>query len=70
MGAVLGLHIQKVLAIECGLPLGDGVERIARKHGTECGLARTVRAHDGMYLTIVDREVDALQYFLACNGGM
>ena len=70
VGAVLRFHIQEFLAIKYGLTLGDGIERVAGEDGAECRLARTVRAHNGMYLTVLNREVDALQYFFACDRGM
>ena len=70
MGAVLRFHIQEFLAIKYGLTLSDGIERVAGEDGAECRLARTVRAHNGMYLTVLNREVDALQYFFACDRGM
>ncbi len=58
-GAVFGLHVQEVLAVEDGFALGNGVERVAGKDGAERGLARTVGAHDGMDLTVADGEIDA-----------
>ena len=70
VGAVFGLHLQEVLAVEDGLAAGHLVERIAHEDGTQGGLSRTVRSHDGVYLTVADGEVDTFQYFFASNRGV
>ena len=70
VGALLGFHLQEVLAVVPRFALGDLVERIAHEHRRERRLTRAVRAHDGMRLAISDDEVDALQYFFASNRGV
>ena len=70
MRPVLGLHLQQVLAIKPSLALSDLVKRIAHQHGTQRRLARTVWTHDGMRLTVVDDQVDTLQYLLFAYSGM
>ena len=70
MRSVLRLHLQQVLAIEVCLALCDLIERIAHEYGTQRRLARTVRTHDGMGLTIVDYQVNALQYLFVAYLGV
>ena len=60
MGAVLGLHLQQVLAVEIRLALRDLVKRVTHENGTQRRLAGAVGSHDGMRLTVVNHKVDAL----------
>ena len=70
MGTVLGFHLQQVSAIEPGLTFGHLIEWVAHKNGRECTLSRTIRSHNGMCLSVVDNEVDALQYLFLANASV
>src|SRR5690606_17757206 len=45
----------------------DLVAGMSGQRARERALARPVRAHDGVHLARIDRQVDAFQYFLALN---
>ncbi len=57
---LVGAGLREVLAVEEDLALGDLVRRVAHQGIRQRRLARAVRAHDGVHLVRVDREVDAL----------
>jgi hypothetical protein len=58
--ALVGFHLDEVLAVEEDLALGDLVRRVAHQRVGKSRLARAVRAHDCVHLAAVDREIDAL----------
>jgi hypothetical protein len=60
-GAFVRLHGEHVLAVEQHLAVGDRVIRLAGEHVSERRLARAVRAHDGVDLARVHREVQSVQ---------
>ena len=59
LGALVGLQLDDVLAVEQDLALGDLVGRVAHQRVGERALAGAVRPHDRVHLVRVDREVDA-----------
>lgn len=54
-------HLQDVLAVEGHGATGDGVLRVTGERVRQGGLAGAVRTHDGVRLTLLDGEVDALE---------
>ena len=50
--------------------LGDFVVGITDEDRGEGTLPRAVRTHDGMDLTLLDLEVDPLEYFLICDSSV
>src|SRR5699024_1466085 len=65
---LINFHLQDVLAVEEDLACGYFVAWVSTKGVSKSGLAGTVRAHDGVDLTGVDGEVDALEDFLRLSG--
>ena len=70
MGTFFSVHVEQVLAVE-----GDGafchlVGWIADDDIGEGGLACTIGAHESMNLTVLDGQIDALQYFLIAHFGV
>lgn len=70
VSTVFRLHLQQVLTIEISLTLSHFVERITYKHSRQRRLARTVRSHDGMRLSVIDDKVYAFQYLFVAYLGM
>ena len=68
LGPLVGLQLQQVAAVERRRPRRDLVVRVAHQRVAERALARAVRPHQGMGLTLADREVDAPQDLLAADG--
>ena len=64
----LGLQLQQVLAIEADAAGGDLVLLAPGQHLGQRALAGAVRAHDGVHLARLDREVDALEDLAALDG--
>ena len=60
-GALLGIHVEQVLAVELDRAAGDFVGGMPGQHAGERALARAVGPHDGVHLARLHREVDALQ---------
>ena len=58
--ALVGAQLEDRLAVEPDVALGDLVGRVTHQRVREGRLARAVRAHDGVLLVHVDREVDTL----------
>ena len=58
--ALVGVHLDEVLAVEQDLALRDLVQRVAHERIGERRLAGPVRAHDRVHLVRVHGEVDAL----------
>src|SRR5699024_7527813 len=61
-GTLLDVHSEQVFPVVDRFAGRHLEARTAREHRGERTLARTVRAHDGMHLSRIDREVDAAQY--------
>jgi len=69
--SLVDLHREHVLAVESHGTLGDRVLRVARDRVSQRRLAGAVRAHDGVGLARLDREIDApedLARLLASGG--
>ena len=66
-GALVRLHLQNVLAVEQDLAFGRLVAGFAGHHIGERRLARAVRAHDGVHLTLVHGEVETVEDLLAVD---
>ena len=62
-----GVHIEDVLAIEQHLARGRRVIGLAGEHIGERRFAGAVRAHDGVHLAGIHREVEALEDGLAVD---
>ena len=69
-GALFGRQGQEVLALEEDLACGDGVARPAGQHVGERALAGAVRAHDGVDLAGLHREVEAAQDLVVADPGV
>jgi hypothetical protein len=67
MGTFLGRQFEDVLTIEAGRPFGHFVGRVTGKHIGQRALAGSVRTHDGVNFTRVDREVNPLEDFLVLD---
>ena len=68
LGALVGLHVDEVLAVESRRSAGDVVAGVTGEGVGEGALARPVRAHQRVHLALWDREVDALQDRRVLNG--
>ena len=64
-GALVGIHVEQVLAVEGDVAAGHLVLRVAGQRTRQRALARAVRPHDGVHLAGVDGEVDPLEDLLA-----
>ena len=60
-GALVGFHLQNILAVDQHLTLGHGVLGVAHDHLGECGFAVAVRPHDGVQFAPGNDQVDAAQ---------
>jgi hypothetical protein len=60
-GALLGIHLQQVLAVEGDTPLDHLVGLASGEHRGKRALAGAVRPHDGVHLARLHRERDAPQ---------
>ena len=67
LGPLLGLQVEQVLPAVEHRAAGHLVGRVAGQHLGQRALARAVRAHDGVHLAGVDREVDALEDLLVAG---
>src|SRR4029079_10504274 len=63
-GALVRVGLRDVVPAEEDLPLGHLEVGLAHDHVCERGLARPVRAHEGVDLALVDGEVEALEDLL------
>mgnify|MGYP003148036851 CR=1 FL=1 len=70
LGALLGLQIGQALALEQGVAAGDLVVVLAGQHIGQRRFAGAVGAHDGVYLTGVHGQVQALENGFAGYGGV
>src|SRR5581483_3801041 len=70
VSAFLGLEAEQVAAIERHASCGDLVSRPPGEHVGEGALARAVRSHDGVHFAGRDLEVEAVQHFVAADGGV
>ena len=66
-GPFVRLQRQQVLARKGHTATGDGVAGMTHQRVGQRRLARTVRAHQHMPLTLTDRQVDALEDLLALD---
>src|SRR6266508_6155621 len=66
-GAFVRGQGENVLAVEQHLPIGHDVGVLAGEHMGERGLARAVRAHDGMHAALTDGKLEAVQDFFAVD---
>ena len=69
-GGLFRLHVQQIFAVEEHFALGHVVGFAARQHLRQRALARSVRAHDGMHFAGIDRQVNALENFVAIDLGV
>ena len=69
-GALLGVHVQEVLALEEDFALGDLVGVASGEDAGQRALAGAVGAHDGVDLAGVDLEVDAAEDFFVLDAGV
>src|SRR5262249_4269694 len=65
--ALIGLHVEQVLAVEQHLAGGRLVAGLAGEHVGERRFARTVRAHDGVHLARLDDEGEPFENRLAVD---
>ena len=63
-GALVDLHLGDVGTIERHRATRDLVFRVARDRVGKRGLARTVRAHDGVHFAGIHSQIDAPKNFL------
>ena len=54
--AFFGIEVEKVLTEAAHATVGDNIVVVAGEHLCKSTLARAIGAHDGMYLTGVNRE--------------
>ena len=64
-GALVGIHVEQILAVVEDLAAGDFVAGMPGQRAGERALARAVGPHDGVHFARVHREVDAAED-LAC----
>ena len=69
-GALLGVHLEQVLAVEEDLALGHLVGVAAGEDAGQRALAGAVGPHDGVDLAGVHRQVDAAEDFLVVDAGV
>ena len=69
-GALIGIHVEQVLALVENLPFGDLVAGMAGDGARQRALARAVRPHDGVHLAGLHREVDAAEDFLVFDANL
>src|SRR5262249_19996653 len=69
-GALLGVHVQQVLALVKDFAHGDGKGVAAGEDTGQGALAGAVGPHDGVDLAGVDREVDAAEDFFVLDAGV
>ena len=60
-GALLGIHVEQVLAVELHRAAGHFVGGMAGQHAGQRALARAVGPHDRVHFARLHRERDALQ---------
>src|SRR5215208_1782477 len=67
LGPLVRLQLEDVLALERYGAFGHLVTRMAHEHVGERALPRAVRAHDRVYLTLANLEIQALHYLLTAD---
>src|SRR5215203_570076 len=67
LGPLVGLQLEDVLALEGYGASGHLITRMSHEHVGERALPRAVRAHDRMYLTLANLEIQALHYLLSVD---
>src|SRR5579862_2354967 len=67
---LLGLHFEKIFAVEEHLALGHVVGFAARQYLRQRALARSVGAHDGMHFTRIDGQINAFENFVTAYLGV
>ena len=60
-------HLEQVAALVKNLARGHFILRMSGEHLRQRRLAGTIRSHDGVNLALVNRQVDALEYFSAID---
>ena len=66
-GALVRRQLKDALAVEQDVTLGDVVGILAGQHIGQSRLARTVRAHNGGDLTLLDGQIEAVEDFLVLD---
>src|SRR5262249_7440140 len=56
--ARFGIHREQIPPVVQHLPRGHLVFRVSRQHASQCAFARTVRSHDRVDLSGIDRQMD------------
>jgi len=69
-GPLLGLHVQKILSLVRGRPLGHLIRRVPGQDLGQRTLAGTVGSHDRMHLAPVHAERDAVEDLLLARLGV
>ena len=64
-GALVGIHLQQVLAVVDHLAAGHLVLGMAGQRARQRALAGAVRPHDGVHFALADLKVDPLEDLLA-----
>src|SRR5215203_1945025 len=67
LGPLIRLQLEDILTLEGYGASGHLVTRMAHEHVGERALPRAVRAHDRVYLTLANLEIQALHYLLAVD---
>src|SRR6185503_4334435 len=69
-GALLGVHLEQVLALVNDFSGGDLVAFASGKNRGQRAFAGTVRAHDGVDFARAEGPVDAVDAFLVLHAGV
>src|SRR4029078_12899641 len=69
-GALLGIEVEQILAVELDGAAGDLVAALAGEDVGERALAGAVRPHDRVHFARTDGEVDALENGLVFDAGL
>src|SRR2546422_7095906 len=69
-GAFFGWHREQVFALINDFALSDLISLAFGEHVSESALARSIRAHDGVDFTGVNREVYASQDLIVADAGV
>jgi hypothetical protein len=67
LGPLVRLQLEDVLTLEGYGAFGHLVSRMSHEHVGERALPRAVRAHDRVYLTLANLEIQALDDLLAVD---
>eukprot|EP00958_Prasinococcus_capsulatus_P003474 scaffold317_cov379-Prasinococcus_capsulatus_cf.AAC.7 len=64
MAPLVGFHVQEFLALVSNTAPGHLVGWVASQHLRKGALSTSVLAHDSVYFSLLDRQVDALENLL------